>query len=415
MTRSVTRTREGWREGGLTLDEAVLLLVRELLERLELRLLDEERREDPGEHEEREDLQPARRCQQRRTHGHRSFVQYSQVLDELVRATDVDELAEPDLGNDGAELAARSRDTVRGGPVARRERLPRDDERRRVRPEVLEEVREAVEEGERVRARFGGGEPVVCEACPSKKTSARIPYTRALAARIEWERTHDDEEDGEHGEAHELDGLAAPAVNNQERGPVPGNETRNGDDHVPDGDVLQVHEHLLRARERRVRGAEPDRLEDDRVVEAEAVEGDVEREPRVRRAEQQTAVLPLREVRDKVVARGLGCLCALDDRVGVDVVRAGGEEVLDVLSRLLHVALDVHREPGRLGDSETEVEGDRAGDTAETDQDTPHEVDVLEDGRVVVQKRVLVCGDDDERNKGSSWRDNPMSANPQLS
>ena len=69
----------------------------------------------------------------------------------------------------------------------------------------------------------------------------------------------------------------------------------------------------------------------------------------------------------------------------------------------------------RSGDGETEVEGDRAGDTAETDQDTPHEVDVLEDGGVVVQKRVLVCGDDDERNKSSGWRDNTMSANPQLS
>ena len=35
-----------------------MILVRELLERLELRLLDEERREDAREHEEREDLEP---------------------------------------------------------------------------------------------------------------------------------------------------------------------------------------------------------------------------------------------------------------------------------------------------------------------------------------------------------------------
>ena len=72
------------------------------------------------------------------------------MLDKLVRAANVDELAEADLRDDGAELAARGGDTVRGGPVARRERLPRDDERRRVRPEVLEEVREAVEEDERL-------------------------------------------------------------------------------------------------------------------------------------------------------------------------------------------------------------------------------------------------------------------------
>ena len=76
----------------------------------------------------------------------------SQVVNELVLATNVDELAETDLCDDSAELAARGRDTVRGGTVAGRERLPRYDERRRVRAEVLEEVREAVEEDERLPA-----------------------------------------------------------------------------------------------------------------------------------------------------------------------------------------------------------------------------------------------------------------------
>ena len=43
---------------GTTLDEALLLLARELLERLQLRLLDAERGEDTREHEEGEDLEP---------------------------------------------------------------------------------------------------------------------------------------------------------------------------------------------------------------------------------------------------------------------------------------------------------------------------------------------------------------------
>ena len=89
---------------------------------------------------------------------------YAQVLHERVLAADVDHLAEADLRDDRAELAARGRDTVRGGAVARRERLPRDDERGRVRAEVLEEVREAVEEDKRVARAVRRGEFVVGEA-----------------------------------------------------------------------------------------------------------------------------------------------------------------------------------------------------------------------------------------------------------
>ena len=46
------------RAAGGALDEALLLLTRELLERLQLRLLDAERGEDAREHEEGEDLEP---------------------------------------------------------------------------------------------------------------------------------------------------------------------------------------------------------------------------------------------------------------------------------------------------------------------------------------------------------------------
>ena len=90
------------------------------------------------------------------------------MLHELVRAANVDELAEADLRDNSAELAARCRDTVRGGAVARRERLTGDDERSRVGPEVLEEVGEAVEEDERLLATVGRGELVVGEACVGK-------------------------------------------------------------------------------------------------------------------------------------------------------------------------------------------------------------------------------------------------------
>ena len=43
-------------------------------------------------------------------------------------------------------------------------------------------------------------------------------------------RTHDKEQDGEYTEAHELDGLSAPAVDEEERGPIPRDESRHRQD-----------------------------------------------------------------------------------------------------------------------------------------------------------------------------------------
>ena len=99
------------------------------------------------------------------------------MLHERVLAADVDHLAEADLRDDRAELAARGRDTVRGGAVARRERLAGYDEGGRVRPEVLEEVREAVEEDERLLGRVRRGELVVAEACERTAKSATQPLS----------------------------------------------------------------------------------------------------------------------------------------------------------------------------------------------------------------------------------------------
>lgn len=128
---------------------------------------------------------------------------------------DVPETREADLSDDSAELATRGRDTVAGGAVASGERLTGHDERRRVRAKVLEEVGEAVEEDERLLGARRRDELVVAEA-------------------------HAAEEYGEHGEAHELDRLAAPRVDEQEGGPVAGDEAGGGQDHVADANVLQV-------------------------------------------------------------------------------------------------------------------------------------------------------------------------------
>lgn len=73
---------------------------------------------------------------------------YAHMFQERILPSDVDQPREADLGDHGSELAARSRHTVCCRTVASGENLSGDDERRRVRAEVLEEVGEAVEEDE---------------------------------------------------------------------------------------------------------------------------------------------------------------------------------------------------------------------------------------------------------------------------
>ena len=70
---------------------------------------------------------------------------------------------------------------------------------------------------------------------------------------------------------------------------------------------------------------------------------------------------------------------------------------------MFDVALDVHGETGRLRNGETEVEVDDGGNAAETDEDTPHLVNVREHARVIVEDGALVAADDDERDEGGGW------------
>ena len=109
------------------------------------------------------------------------------MLHEVILPSDILQARKPDLGDDRAQLSGRRRDTVRGRAVTRRERFTRYHEGRRVGTEVLEEVCEAVEEHERLRAGVGCGHLLVPEA-------------------------HDDKENRENSEAHELDRLATPRI-----------------------------------------------------------------------------------------------------------------------------------------------------------------------------------------------------------
>lgn len=104
----------------------------------------------------------------------------------------------------------------------------------------------------------------------------------------------------------------------------------------------------------------------------------------------------------KVSTGSPGGFHTLYDSIGVYVEGARGEEVVDVVTGLLNVALDVHSEAGCLWDGEAVIESDDSGETAKTDEDAPHIVDMGQDGGVVSKNGALECGNDDQRHKGGS-------------
>lgn len=120
----------------------------------------------------------------------------------------------------------------------------------------------------------------------------------------------------------------------------------------------------------------------------------IESEPGVRSTQQNLAVLPLGEVPSEICPSSLGCLCALNDGIGVDDESSGGQYVLNIFRGLLDVALNIHSETGGFRDGKTEVESNAARNAAKTDEDTPQVIDVVEGGRVVVQDRVLESSDE---------------------
>jgi len=93
------------------------------------------------------------------------------MLDELVWTADVFHAGKANLCDDGSKLAACRGDTVCCGPVAGGEDLSRNNERGSVRPEVLEEVGQAVEEDEILGIGVRLGQSVIPEAHNDEKNS----------------------------------------------------------------------------------------------------------------------------------------------------------------------------------------------------------------------------------------------------
>ena len=201
-------------------------LASKLLEGLALGLGNEERGEDTAEHEESEDLEDV--VQPRRSVGGSG-------------ATNT-EGSNNDLSDNGTDLARGGGETVGGGAVAGREAFARDDEGGGVGAEVEEKLAENVETEFAARAN-----DIVSE-------------------------TEDAEEDGEEGEAHELDGLATDGVNQSDGDPVTGDGTGTDDDQVTDSVVVVNFVHVVTT-------GVANSSEDDSVVQRDTVESDIEEEP----------------------------------------------------------------------------------------------------------------------------------------
>lgn len=172
-------------------------LARELLEGVALGLGDEEGDEEAGEHKEGEDLhQPV----DPGGAGEPLAVRRRALLHQRDR---------DDLGQDGADLAHGGGDAVGRRPVARRVALAGDDEGRRVGAEVEEVV------GDHVEREQG-------------------PLVQPVVAEPEHA-----EDDGEDGEAEDLQRLAADGVDEEDRRPVAWEGARHDEDDGADGVVAE--------------------------------------------------------------------------------------------------------------------------------------------------------------------------------
>lgn len=222
-----------------------------------------------------------------RKHSHEEGEKLHDVLQELALATDVDQSSEANLSDDSctmsldliggryvltSQLARGSADSVCGGSVSGREDLTGDD------------YDQYTNEGP-----TGPGHQRL--SCWGQSFGTGWPYSTAvsneaslpIATHQEDERllastgllhlvvaeAHADEDDGEDGEAHELDLLTAPRVDEDEGQVVSRDETADSQNNVSDGDVVQRLVRVDRLGGAMGVRAEADRGQDGRRVETE--------------------------------------------------------------------------------------------------------------------------------------------------
>ena len=110
--------------------------------------------------------------------------------------------------------------------------------------------------------------------------------------------TDDDEDDSEETEPHQLDRLSSHGIDQCNCDPVPWNGASADDDQIADGRVVENFVHVCAL-------GVANGLENDGVVEAKAVKGNVEEEPRASSTDEDLGVPPFAVVAEKITPAGL--------------------------------------------------------------------------------------------------------------
>jgi len=77
------------------------------------------------------------------------------------------------------------------------------------------------------------------------------------------------------------------------------------------------------------------------------------------------------------------------------------QDIRDILTSLINVPLDIHRETRGLRDRKPEIQRDRPGHTSQTNKQPPHVIDGVKlGGGCRVEDGVFVGGGDDEGDEG---------------
>ena len=92
----------------------------------------------------------------------------------------------------------------------------------------------------------------------------------------EHRHTHGDEKDGKDAETHELDGLAAPGIDEEEGNPISRNKAGNRENKVSDTNVVESLVDVERGTCGSRTATEVNGSQDDRAIETEAIKGDLE-------------------------------------------------------------------------------------------------------------------------------------------
>ena len=185
--------------------------------------------------------------------------------------------------------------------------------------------------------------------------------------------THNQEQNGQDDETHELDGLSANPVDKSYSDPVTWNSTGANNDHVSNSSTV---EDLVDVSTTRVANCG----KDNGVVERDTIVSDIKEEPRTSSSEKDLSVLPLTVVspevgprcfRDCELVGGVANGSGVSDLVWVSTWLVG-HVGLDVRAGLDDIAGDIEGVTRSLGNGQTVVEGNAAWDSTETDDDTPH-------------------------------------------